>query len=43
MRPQAVDHAELAVWDQLRAYGATLDELARSYNVSRGTISRLHA
>jgi DNA invertase Pin-like site-specific DNA recombinase len=26
-----------------RAQGATLDELARSYNVSRATISRLAA
>jgi predicted DNA-binding protein (UPF0251 family) len=37
----------LAIVDELEAirrrdHGATLDELARSYNVGRATISRLH-
>ncbi len=33
-------HAEFQA-SRRRAQGATLDELARSYNVSRATISRL--
>jgi transcriptional regulator with XRE-family HTH domain len=32
-----------ALFRARRAQGATLDELARSYNVSRATISRLGA
>ena len=37
-RPQPAQQKEAI---RRRAQGATLDELARSYNVSRATISRL--
>ena len=40
-RPPSLTPAQQKEAIRRRAQGATLDELARSYNVSRGTISRL--
>src|SRR5215467_12504931 len=40
-RPPSLTPAQKKEAIRRRAQGATLDELARSYNVSRGTISRL--
>jgi len=42
-RPPSLTPAQKKEAIRRRAQGATLDELARSYNVSRGTISRLTA
>ena len=42
-RPPALTPAQQKEAARRRARGATLDELARSYNVSRATISRLRA
>jgi len=42
-RPAKLTAAQQAEARRRRAQGATLDELARSYNVSRATISRLAA
>jgi DNA invertase Pin-like site-specific DNA recombinase len=42
-RPAASPLAQKKEAIRRRAHGATLDELARSYNVSRATISRLTA
>src|SRR5712675_2288896 len=42
-RPPALTPAQQKEAIRRRAQGATLDELARSYNVSRATISRLAA
>ena len=40
-RPPSLTPAQKKEAIRRRAQGATLDELARSYNVSRATISRL--
>jgi DNA invertase Pin-like site-specific DNA recombinase len=42
-RPPSLTPAQQKEASRRRAQGATLDELARSYNVSRATISRLAA
>jgi DNA invertase Pin-like site-specific DNA recombinase len=42
-RPPSLTPAQQKEATRRRAQGATLDELARSYNVSRATISRLKA
>ena len=42
-RPHSLTPAQRKEAIRRRAQGATLDELARSYNVSRATISRLAA
>jgi DNA invertase Pin-like site-specific DNA recombinase len=42
-RPPSLTPAQRKEAIKRRAQGATLDELARSYNVSRATISRLRA
>jgi DNA invertase Pin-like site-specific DNA recombinase len=42
-RPPSLTPAQQKEATKRRAQGATLDELARSYNVSRATISRLTA
>ena len=42
-RPPSVTPAQKKEAIRRRAQGATLEELARSYNVSRATISRLRA
>ena len=42
VRPPSLTLAQQKEAIRRRAQGATLDELARSYNVSRATISRLH-
>ena len=42
-RPPSLTPAQQKEAIRRRAQGATLDELARSYNVSRATISRLAA
>src|SRR5262249_49063219 len=42
-RPPSLTPAQQKAATRRRAQGATLDELARSYNVSRATISRLAA